>query len=157
MSFRCGVEDAEAGELPEGRQRVGGPASAVEFACHDLFQGAGDSVVHADPARGLAFEAGSGDRTKSPLQVTGVSKASHRVHCVSSMTPSGPEGDISTDTHSRPDPARPYGRVIRATSSASSSCSSVRSPRSTYPISSTTCRIVFSSASAVLATVAAFS
>ncbi len=52
---------------------------------------------------------------------------------------------------------RSQGRVIRATSRASSSCCSVRSPFSTNPISSTTCLIVFSSASAVLATFAAFS
>ena len=49
------------------------------------------------------------------------------------------------------------GWVMLATSRASSSCCSVRSPRSTYPISRTTCLMVFSSASAVLATLAAFS
>ena len=49
------------------------------------------------------------------------------------------------------------GWVMRATSSASSSCASVRTPFSTKPISTTTSRIVFSSASAFLATLAAFS
>ena len=74
-------------------------------------------------------------------------------------TPVSVNAETMSSTDGRSSAARRdfQGRVIRSTSSASSSCCSVRSPLSTKPISSTTSLMVFSSASDFLATFAAFS
>ncbi len=104
---------------------------------------AGQRLVLTDPGRDVACPRTTGPHPPWDRSAVG--------------TPHQPPRPRHASCVAGSSPSRAQGRVMRRTSSAASSCSSVRSPFSTNPIARTTSLMVFSSANAVLATFAAFS